>query len=81
MRLGLAYLQAGRNAEARRSLLLVVRLYPRNWIARLGLGAIYFASGDSDRARTLVGEAIEIGGEAARAEAARWPGLEGLLPG
>lgn len=79
MRLGLAYLQAGRNAEAQRSLLLVVRLYPRNWTARLGLGAIYFASGDSDRARALVGEAIEIGGEAARDEAARWPGLEGLL--
>ena len=71
----MAYLRKGRNQDAYRSFLLVRRLYPRNWVAPLGLAVLHAASEDSERARELLGEALDLGGEAARAEAARYPAL------
>ncbi len=73
--LAMAYLRKGRNQDAYRSFLLVRRLYPRNWVAPLGLAVLHAASEDSERARELLGEALDLGGEAARAEAARYPAL------
>jgi len=61
----------GLGAPTLRSLQLVERLYPGNWVARIGLAAIHAASGDRERARRLVAEAVEIGGEAARTDASR----------
>jgi len=75
--LGIAYLRLGRNADAYRTLLLVRRLHPENWMAPLGLAAI---AEDEDRARALLQEAIELGGESARAEARQHAHLGGLLP-
>ncbi len=78
--LGMAYLLGGRNPEAHRSFLLVRRLYPRNWVAALGLALLHAGAKEEPEARGLLAEAIALGGEAARAEAGNYPVLEGLLP-
>ncbi len=77
--LGMAYLAAGRNQDAFRSFLLVRRLYPENWAAALGLSILAAASGQEDRARELLADALEHGGAAARQQAASYPVLEGVL--
>ncbi len=77
--LAMAYLRKGRNQDAYRSFLLVRRLYPRNWVAPLGLAVLHAASEDSEGARELLGEALDLGGEAARTEAARYPALSEVL--
>jgi tetratricopeptide (TPR) repeat protein len=77
--LAMAYLRKGRNEDAYRSFLLVRRLYPRNWAAPLGLAVLHAASEDSEGARKLLGEALDLGGEAARTEAARYPALSEVL--
>jgi len=77
--LAMAYLRKGRNQDAYRSFLLVRRLYPRNWAAPLGLAVLHAASDDSEGARKLLDEAIDLGGEAARTEAARYPALSETL--
>jgi len=74
-----AYLQAGRNQDAYRAFLLVRRLYPNNWAAPLGLAALHAASGDPDAASALLDEAIERGGDAARAAAGHYPALADAL--
>ena len=77
--LAMAYLRVGRNPDAYRTFLLVRRLYPRNWVAPLGLAVLHAASEDPEGARKLLGEALESGGEAARAEAARYPALREMF--
>ena len=77
--LGMAYLLAGRNQEAFKSLLLVRRLYPRNWIAPLGLSLLHAGAGETDKARELLTEALRLGGPAARAEAGNYAILKDLL--
>jgi Flp pilus assembly protein TadD len=71
--LGMAYLQQGRNQDALKTLTLVRRLYPRNWIAPLGLGLLHGGAGQSAEARRLIEESFRVGGDAARAEAANYP--------
>jgi FimV-like protein len=58
---------------------LVRRLYPRNWAAPLGLAVLHAASEDPEGARKLLDEALELGGEAAKTEAARYPVLSEML--
>ncbi len=77
--LGMAYLLDGRNEDAYRSFLLVRRLYPRNWVAPLGLALLHAGAGDAAQARQLLDEALRLGGDAARAEAKSYPILAGLL--
>ena len=77
--LGKAYLAAGRNQEAFKSFLLVRRLYPKNWNAALGLSLLAAGSGQQDKARELLADALEQGGARARAEAGRYPLLEEML--
>jgi tetratricopeptide (TPR) repeat protein/predicted AlkP superfamily phosphohydrolase/phosphomutase len=79
--LAMAYLNVGRNHDAYRACLLVRRLYPRNWVAPLGLAALHATSEDREGARRLLGEALELGGESASAEAARYPVLREMLEG
>lgn len=78
-RLGFAYLRQGRNEEGYRSLLLVRRLYPANWEATLGLAALAAASGQEEQARGLLNDALRLGGDAARRQAASYQALEELL--
>ena len=66
-RLGMAYLLAGRNQEAYKSLLLVRRLYPRNWIAPLGLSLLHAGAQETGKARELLADALRIGGAPAPA--------------
>ena len=77
--LAMAYLRKGRNQDAYRSFLLVRRLYPQNWVAPLGLAVLHAASEDPEGARKLLGEALDLGGEAARVEATRYPVLSEAL--
>ncbi len=79
VRLGMAYLQAMRGEDAYRSLLLVRRLYPDNWLAPLGLAVLHARAGKSDDAGRLLEQALELGGETARAQAAAFPVLRELL--
>ena len=79
LRLGMAYLSQGRGEEAYRSLLLVRRLYPRNWAASLGLAVLHARSEQTEQARELLDEALQLGGEAAHASAASFPILQDLL--
>ena len=77
--LGMAYLLAGRNDEAYKSLLLVRRLYPRNWIAPLGLSLLHAGANEKAKARELLAEALRLGGATARAEAGNYSILKDLL--
>ena len=79
--LGMAYLLAGRNHDAYRCFLLVRRLYPRNWVPALVLALLHAGAGDEAKARELLADALDLGGEAARAEAGNYPVLAGLLTG
>jgi Flp pilus assembly protein TadD/predicted AlkP superfamily phosphohydrolase/phosphomutase len=79
VRLGMAYLQAMRGEDAYRSLLLVRRLYPDNWRAPLGLAVLYARAEKPDEAARLLAQALELGGEEARARAAGFPLLRELL--
>ena len=78
--LGVAYLQSGRNEDAYRSFLLVERLHPDSWRALLGLAVLHAGSDDPETAQRHLTRALEVGGEEARAEAARYPVLAPLLP-
>jgi len=73
--LAMAYLSEGRNQDAYRTFLLVRRLHPNNWVAPLGLAVLHAASDDPESAQKLLGEAIELGGDAARSAAKRYPAL------
>jgi Flp pilus assembly protein TadD len=73
--LAMAYLSEGRNQDAYRTFLLVRRLHPNNWVALLGLAVLHAASDDPESAQKLLGEAIELGGDAARSAANRYPAL------
>ncbi len=77
--LGMAYLLAGRNQDAYRSLLLVRRLYPENWVSALGLALLHAGAEQPDKARELLADALRLGGETARAEAGNYPVLKDLL--
>lgn len=79
IQLGMAYLDVGRNDDAYRSFLLVRRLYPQSWVAPLGLAVLQAASGRPEEARPLRDDALRLGGEAARVEAANWAPLKPLL--
>ena len=57
------------------------RLYPRNWVATVGLAALHAGGNDPDGARQLLDEALQLGGEDARTFAKTFPALEGLLGG
>ncbi len=78
-RLGIAYLQAGRGEDAYRSLLLVRRLYPDNWLAPLGLAVLQARARKPEDAGRLLGQALELSGETARAQAVGYPVLRELL--
>ena len=60
-------------------LLLVRRLYPRNWAASLGLAVLHARAEQGEQARELLDEALQLGGEAARGSAASFPILQDLL--
>ena len=77
--LAMAYLNGGRNQDAYRTFLLVRRLHPNNWVAALGLAVLHAASDDPESAQKLLGEAIELGGGAARSAANRYPALTEVL--
>ncbi len=75
----MAYLRQGRNQEAYRSMVLVRRLYPGNWMAPLGLAVLQAGAGNRDTARPLLVEALDLGGDTARAEAEANPILSEML--
>ena len=75
-RLGMAYLHNGQNQSAYKSLLLVRRLYPKNWIAPLGLALLHAGSDQPEKARELLDESFRLGGDTARQEAANYPILD-----
>ncbi len=77
--LGVAYLEANRAEDAYRSFLLVQRLYPKNWMAPLGLAVVQSAAGHPEPARQLLAEALRLGGKEARQRAAAYPALQKLL--
>ena len=79
VRLGMAYLQARRGQDAYRSLLLVRRLYPNNWLAPLGLAVLHARAQKPEDAGRLLEQAIELGGETARAQASNFPILREFL--
>ncbi len=79
LRLGMAYLEAGRGEDAYKSLLLVRRLYPRDWAATLGLAVLHARAQEHDTAKELLTEALNQGGEDAKAAAAGFPVLKDLL--
>ncbi|MCP4663727.1 MAG: tetratricopeptide repeat protein [bacterium] len=79
VRLGMAYLLLGRHQDAYKSLLLVRRLYPRNWEAALGLALLHADAGQGEQAKELLDDALRLGGEAARRQAAEYPLLKELL--
>ena len=79
VRLGMAYLRAMRGEDAFRSLLLVRRLYPGNWQAPLGLAVLNARAGRGEEAEQLLAQALELGGDAARQQAAGFPILSHLL--
>ena len=79
VRLGRAYLRKGRGEDAYRALTLVRRLYPENWNAPLGMAALHAANDRPEEARKLLDEALRLGGEKARSEAAGYPALAPLL--
>jgi len=79
VRLGRAYMLKGRGEDAYRALSLVRRLYPENWYAPLGMAALHAANGRPEEAQKLLDEALRLGGEPARAEAAGYPALTPLL--
>ena len=79
LRLGYAYLAADRGQDAYKSLLLVRRLYPENWAATLGLAVLHARANELDKAKELLTEALEKGGDDARTAAADFPILKDLL--
>jgi tetratricopeptide (TPR) repeat protein len=79
VRLARAYMLKGRGEDAYRAFTLVRRLYPQNWYAPLGMAALHAANGRPEQARQLLDEAVELGGEPARKEAAGYPVLAPLL--
>jgi len=79
LRLGMAYLDADRGEDAYKSLLLVRRLYPQNWGATVGLAVLHARAKELDTAKKLLEEALQQGGEQARAAAASFPILKELL--
>ena len=79
LRLGLAYLGANRAQDAYKALLLVRRLYPSNWAATLGLAVLHARAQETDKAKELLTEALERGGDQARAATADFPILQPLL--
>jgi tetratricopeptide (TPR) repeat protein len=78
VRLGMAYLRAGRAEDSHRSFLLVRRLYPQNWVAPLGLALVFAANEQPDEAKKHLGEAVRLGGDRARQAASGYPLLEKL---
>ena len=78
-RLGMAYVSVGRGEDAYRCFLLVHRLYPANWNVKIGLAALHAGGEDLETARTLLSEALKLGGDAARARAMDFPVLQPLL--
>jgi tetratricopeptide (TPR) repeat protein len=78
-RLARAYMQKGRGEDAYRTLTLLRRLYPQNWYAPLALAALHAANGRPEPAKPLLAEALKLGGNAAREEAASYPALAPLL--
>lgn len=79
LRLGMAYLGADRGQDAYKSLLLVRRLYPKNWAATIGLAVLHARAKELDTANQLLAEALQQGGDDARAAAAGFPILKELL--
>ena len=81
VRLGFAYLAALRGDDARRSLLVVRRLYPQNWTASIGLAVLAVRAGEPEEAQTLLTAGLEAGGDAARGLASEFPLLASFLDG
>jgi tetratricopeptide (TPR) repeat protein len=78
-RLARAYMKKGRGEDAFRALSMVRRLYPENWFAPLGLAVLFAATEQPDHARPLLIDALRLGGQLAREEAANYPVLAPLL--
>jgi tetratricopeptide (TPR) repeat protein len=76
LRLGMAYLAADRGQDAYKCLLVVRRLYPKNWAATLGLAVLHARAKETDVARKLFDEAMDQGGDDAKAAAASFPILK-----
>src|SRR6185503_8974913 len=79
VRLGMAYLAAERGQDAYKALLLVKRLYPRNWAALVGLAVLHARTKELDAAKALLEDALALGGDEARALAGELPVLQDLL--
>ncbi len=75
LRLGLAYLDAGRGEEAYQALLLVRRLYPTNWAGTLGLAVLHARAQELDQGAPPRGAGAGRRGGARRRR--RVPGPEG----
>ena len=72
-RLARAYMAKGRGEDAFRALSLVRRLYPDNWFAPLGMAVLFAATERPDEARPLLDDALRLGGDVARTQAATQP--------
>ncbi len=79
LRLAMAYLRVGRNEDAYKSFLLIRRLYPNAWQASIGLALLHANAGQEQQARQFLNDAIRVGGQTARQQAAAYPLLQGLL--
>ncbi len=79
VRLGLAYLEVNRGAEALRTFTLVRRLYPNNWTAHVGLAVLHAANGRPEEARGFLESALELGGAHATRMVRGYPVLAELL--
>ncbi len=55
------------------------RLYPDNWFAPLSLAVLFAATERPEQARPLLADALRLGGDVARNEAAGYPALAPLL--
>lgn len=77
--LGIAYLEANRAADAQRVFTLLRRLYPRNWVAPLGLAVVHAAVGNQNEAQQELRAALTLGGQQARNRAGAYPVLAETL--
>jgi hypothetical protein len=57
----------------------VRRLYPKNWAATLGLSVLHARAKELDKAKELLTEALNDGGDDARAAAADFPILKDMV--
>jgi hypothetical protein len=79
LRSGTVYLNAERNDEAYKPLLIVRRLYSKEWEATVALAVLDVRSEDLDTGHFFMAEALQVGGETARSFGASFLVLDPLL--